>query len=177
MVISTFTQAVILSVVSFIPLYLVDNFGTGKEAAAASISLVYAVGLVAGPMGGYLSDRFGRVTMIGIACFTAVAAIFSLNLASYGIGTGALLVIIGIVIYINTTSAQAFIVDNTPSRKRSTMLGVYFFGTMEGNGVLTPVIGYLIDRFGFYTSFGLTSGSVLAVTLAGFLFFLANRNR
>ena len=57
------------------------------------------------------------------------------------------------------------------------MLGVYFFGTMEGNGVLTPVIGYLIDRFGFYTSFGLTSGSVLAVTLAGFLFFLANRNR
>ncbi|MEE8419860.1 MAG: MFS transporter [Dehalococcoidales bacterium] len=177
MVISTFTQAVILSVVSFIPLYLVDIFGTGKEAAAASISLVYAVGLVAGPMGGYLSDRFGRVTMIGIACFTAVAAIFSLNLASYGIGTGALLVIIGIVIYINTTSAQAFIVDNTPSRKRSTMLGVYFFGTMEGNGILTPVIGYLIDRFGFYTSFGLTSGSVLAVTLAGFLFFLANRNR
>ncbi len=177
MVISTFTQAVILSVVSFIPLYLVDNFGTGKEAAAASISLVYAVGLVAGPMGGYLSDRFGRVTMIGIACFTAVAAIFSLNLASYGIGTGSLLVIIGIVIYINTTSAQAFIVDNTPSRKHSTMLGVYFFGTMEGNGVLTPVIGYLIDRFGFYASFGLTSGSVLAVTLAGSLFFLANRNR
>ncbi|MEE8204985.1 MAG: MFS transporter [Dehalococcoidales bacterium] len=177
LVISTFTQAVILSVISFIPLYLVDNFGTGKETAAAAIALVYAVGLVAGPMGGYLSDRFGRVTTIGISCFTAVFAIFSLNLASYGIGTGALLVIIGIVVYINTTSAQAFIVDNTPSRKRSTMLGIYFFGTMEGNGVLTPVIGYLIDRFGFYTSFSLVSGSVLAVTLAGFLFFLANRNR
>ncbi len=176
-VISTFTQAVILSVVSFIPLYLVDNFGTGKETAAASIALVYAVGLVAGPMGGYLSDRFGRVTMIGISCFTAVVAIFSLNLASYGIGTGALLVIIGIVVYINTTSAQAFIVDNTPSRKRSTMLGIYFFGTMEGNGVLTPVIGYLIDRFDFYTSFSLVSVSLLAVTLVGFLFFLAGRNR
>ncbi len=177
LVISTFTQAVILSVVSFIPLYLVDNFGTGKETAAASIALVYAVGLVAGPMGGYLSDRFGRVTIIGIACFTAVFAIFSLNLAPYGIGTGALLVIIGIIVYINTTSSQAFIVDNTPNRKRSTMLGIYFFGTMEGNGVLTPVIGYLIDRFDFYTSFNLVSGSVLAVTLAGFLFFLAGRNR
>ena len=177
LVISTFTQAVILSVVSFIPLYLVDNFGTGKETAAASIALVYAVGLVAGPMGGYLSDRFGRVTIIGIACFTAVFAIFSLNLASFGIGTGALLVIIVIVVYINTTSSQAFIVDNTPNRKRSTMLGIYFFGTMEGNGVLTPVIGYLIDRFDFYTSFNLVSGSVLAVSLAGFLFFLAGRNR
>lgn len=177
LVISTFTQAVILSVISFIPLYLVDNFGTGKETAAASIALVYAVGLVAGPMGGYLSDRFGRVVIIGISCFIAVFAIFSLNLVPYGFGMGALLVIIGIVVYLNTTSAQAFIIDNTPHRKRSTMLGIYFFGTMEGNGVLTPAIGYLIDRFGFYTSFNLVSGSILAVTLAGFLFFLANRNR
>lgn len=177
LVISTFTQAVILSVISFIPLYLVDNFGTGKETAAASIALVYAVGLVAGPMGGYLSDRFGRVVIIGISCFMAVFAIFSLNLAPYGFGMGALLVIIGIIVYLNTTSAQAFIIDNTPIRKRSTMLGIYFFGTMEGNGVLTPAIGYLIDRFGFYTSFNLVSVSVLAVTLAGFLFFLANRNR
>lgn len=177
LVISTFTQAVILSVISFIPLYLVDNFGTGKETAAASIALVYAVGLVAGPMGGYLSDRFGRVVIIGISCFAAVFAIFSLNLAPYGFGMGALLVIIGIIVYLNTTSAQAFIIDNTPIRKRSTMLGIYFFGTMEGNGVLTPAIGYLIDRFGFYTSFNLVSVSVLAVTLAGFLFFLASRNR
>lgn len=177
LVISTFTQAVILSVISFIPLYLVDNFGTGKETAAASIALVYAVGLVAGPMGGYLSDRFGRVVIIGISCFIAVFAIFSLNLVPYGFGMGALLVIIGIVVYLNTTSAQAFIIDNTPLRKRSTMLGIYFFGTMEGNGVLTPAIGYLIDRFGFYTSFNLVSGSILAVTLAGFLFFLVSRNR
>lgn len=177
LVISTFTQAVILSVISFIPLYLVDNFGTGKETAAASIALVYAVGLVAGPMGGYLSDRFGRVVIIGISCFIAVFAIFSLNLVPYGFGMGALLVIIGIVVYLNTTSAQAFIIDNTPHRKRSTMLGIYFFGTMEGNGVLTPAIGYLIDRFGFYTSFNLVSGSILAVTLAGFLFFLVSRNR
>lgn len=177
LVMSAFVQAVILSVVSFVPLYLVDNFGAAKETAAASISLVYAVGLVAGPMGGYLSDRFGRVTVISIACFTAVLAIFLLNIAPYGVGIGALLVLTGIIIYTNTTSTQAFIVDNTPDRKRSTMLGIYFFASMEGNGVLTPVIGYLIDQFSFYTSFSLVSVSTLAVTLAGFLFFLAGRKK
>ncbi len=177
LVVSTFAQAAILAVVSFIPLYLVDHFGVGKETAAASIALVYAVGLVAGPLGGYLSDRFGRVGIIGIACFTAAVTIFSLNLVPYGVGIGALLVTVGIFIYLNTTASQAYIVDHTSDRNRSTMLGIYFFSTMEGSGILTPAIGYLIDRFGFYTSFNLVSGSVLAVTMAGFLFFLTSRNR
>jgi MFS family permease len=177
LVLSTFAQAVILSVVSFIPLYLVDHFGVGKEIAAASISLVYVMGLVMGPLGGYLSDRFGRVTIIGIACFLAVLVIFLLNVIPYGVGTGAVLVLTGIFIYINTTSSQAFIVDNTPERNRSTMLGIYFFGTMEGTGILTPAIGYLIDQFGFYSSFNIVGGAVLVVTVVGFLFYIASRNR
>ncbi len=177
LVVSTFAQAAILAVVSFIPLYLVDHFGVGKEMAAASISLVYVMGLVMGPLGGYLSDRFGRVGIIGIACFLAVLVIFLLNVMPYGVGTGALLVLTGIFIYINTTSSQAFIVDNTPERNRSTMMGIYFFSTMEGAGILTPAIGYLIDQFGFYSSFNIVGGAVLAVTVSGFVLFLANRNR
>ncbi|NQT05688.1 MAG: MFS transporter [Dehalococcoidia bacterium] len=165
-VLSSFTQALIMSIVSFIPLFLVDTFSTSKETAAASISLVYFMGLWAGPLGGYLSDRFGRVPIIITVCVMAGIVIYLLNIAPYGFGTGAMLVLIGILMYINTTSAQAFIVDQTSARNRSTVLGFYFFGNMEGTGVLTPILGYLIDHFGFHTSFTTSSAAILATIIA-----------
>ena len=165
-VLSSFTQALIMSIVSFIPLFLVDTFGTSKETAAASISLVYFMGLWAGPLGGYLSDRFGRVLIIITVCVIAGIVTYLLNIAPYGIGTAVVLAAIGILMYINTTSAQAFIADQTSARNRSTMLGFYFFGNMEGTGVLTPVLGYLIDHLGFHTSFTISSTAILATIIA-----------
>ncbi len=164
-VLSSFTQALIMSAVSFIPLFLVDTFGTGKETAAASISLVYFMGLWAGPFGGYLSDRFGRVAIIITVCVMAGIMTYLLNIAPYGFGTAVVLAAIGILMYINTTSAQAFIADQTSARNRSTMLGFYFFGNMEGTGVLTPILGYLIDHLGFHTSFTISSTAILATII------------
>jgi MFS family permease len=91
----------------------------------------------------------------------ASIVIYLLNIAPYGFGTGATLAIIGIAMYINTTGAQAFIVDQTSARNRSTVLGIYFFGNMEGTGLLTPALGYLIDHLGFHTSFTLASAAIL----------------
>ena len=36
---------------------------------------------------------------------------------------------------------------------------------MEGGGILTPVIGYMIDHLGFTTTFAAAGGALLAVTL------------
>ena len=161
---STLTQAVLMSIVSFVPLYLVDNFGTANELAAASISLVYFMGLWAGPVGGHLSDRFGRMVIVVIMCSLGSLAIYLLSAVPYGMGIAVLLVLIGIAIYFNTTAAQAYIVDQVSERRRSTVLGIYFFGNMEGAGVLTPVLGYLIDHFGFQFSFT-SAGVFLAAIL------------
>jgi len=176
LIVSTFNQAMLISTVSFIPLFLVDNFGIVKEVAAASMSLVYAMGLWAGPLGGYLSDRLGRVPMILVMCFIAGPVICLLNLVPYGLGTGALLIIIGIILYVTTTVAQAYIVDQTSERHRSTILGIFFFGTMEGAGILPPAIGYLIDQFGFYLSFTIIGAAVLAVATASSVFLWVSRD-
>ncbi|UCG54118.1 MAG: MFS transporter, partial [Dehalococcoidia bacterium] len=63
-ILATFSAAVLFSAISFIPLFLVDNFGLTEEAAAAFIAIIYLAGLVASPLGGYLSDRFGRVAVL-----------------------------------------------------------------------------------------------------------------
>jgi len=175
-VLSSFTQALIISIISFIPLFLVDTFSTGKEAAAASISIVYFMGLWAAPFGGYLSDRFGRVTIIITMCVVASVIIYLLNVLPYGFGTVVALVIIGIAMYFNTTVSQAYIVDHTSARNRSTVLGFYFFGNMEGAGILTPVLGYLIDNFGFYSSFTFSSIAIVAtVVVCSTLLWLSRR--
>jgi hypothetical protein len=61
--------------------------------------------------------------------------------------------------------SESYIVGQTSERTRSTILGIYFFGGREGSGVITPVLGYLIDQFGFYWSFTLMGAALVAVTL------------
>ncbi len=173
---STFTQAMFAAVISFMPLFLVDNFGTNKEMAAASISLVYFMGLWAGPVGGYLADRWGKVPLLLTLSLIGGLTIYSLSLAPSSLGISALLVIIGITLYFNTTAGQAYIVDQVSARRRSTALGFFFFGNMEGSGILTPAVGYLIDQFGFHASFTIAGITVLAAALVCSLFLWATRH-
>jgi FHS family glucose/mannose:H+ symporter-like MFS transporter len=153
------------SIVSFLPLFLVDTFGTSKETAAASLSLVFAMAFWAGPLAGYLSDRFGHLAIIISTCVVTSIVIYLFNVVSYGFGTVVVLILIGTVMAFSTIVAQAYIVDQTPARNRSTALGFYFFGSMEGTGILTPVLGYLIDHFGFHTSFTISSAAILTTLI------------
>ena len=164
-VLSSLTMAVAMSIVSFLPLFLVDTFGTSKETAAASMSLVFAMAFWAGPLAGYLSDRLGHLAIIISTCAITSIVIYLLSVVSSGFGTVVVLALIGTVTAFSTIVAQAYIVDQTPARNRSTALGFYFFGSMEGTGILTPVLGYLIDHFGFHTSFTISSAAILATLI------------
>ncbi len=164
MVISIFTAAVLVSTVSFIPLFLVDHFGIAKETAAALIAVIYSAGFWAAPLGGYLSDRLGNVPVTIAVCLITGPVVYLLNLASYGLGIGAVLLIIGVVIYIRQPASEVYIISQTSERHRSTVLGILYFGCMEGVGVLTPVLGYLIDQFGFSLSFTIISAALVVVT-------------
>ncbi len=160
-----FTQATTISVMSFIPLFLVDHFGVKETIAGASVALFYSAGLWASPLGGYLSDRLGRMPLILVSCFISGPIIFLLNPVSYGLGIAAVLVLIGVTTYIRAAASEAYVVSQTSEHNRSTVLGIYYFGFMEGSGILTPVMGYLIDHFGLYYSFTIASATIVVVTL------------
>jgi MFS family permease len=170
MTLSIFTSAVTLATIAFIPLFMVDHFGVGEEAAAAFLAIIYSAGLWASPLGGYLSDRLGWVLVALVVCLITGPVIYLLNLAPYGLGIGAVLFIIGIVMYIRMPVSEAYIVGQTSERRRSMILGIYYFSSMEGGGLLTPVMGSLIDRFGFHSSFTIASAAIVVVTLICSLF-------
>jgi len=161
---STFTGAVIFATISFIPLFLVDHFGFAKEKAGAFFALIYSAGLWVSPIGGYFSDRWGRIPVILGICFLAGPVISALHLPPGQWGILALLLLLGIIIYVRMPVSESYIIRHTSPRNRSTILGIYFFGGMEGGGVLTPIAGHLIDHYGFAASFTIAGAFLLVVT-------------
>jgi MFS family permease len=158
-------MVLVYSTISFIPLFVVDHFvGVSNEVAAAMISLIYFGGLWAGPLGGYLSDRLGSVPVMLAGSFIAVPAIYLLNLAPFGIAFSAVLVIIGMAMHLVMPVVEAYIISHTSERRRSTVLGIYYLGS-RGGPAIAPVIGYLIDHYGFYFGFSMVAATMVAVTL------------
>jgi len=174
-ILSTFLNTVVFAVASFIPLFLVDHFDIAEGKAAAAMAFMYSAGLWASPLGGYLSDRWGRVPVILTICLVAGPVIYAMNAVTDSMGIYAILVALGIIFYVRMPVSESYIVGQTSAKNRSTILGIYFFSGMEGGGVLTPVMGYMIDRFGFYASFTASGAVMLLGTLICALFLWNDR--
>jgi predicted MFS family arabinose efflux permease len=164
MVLVTVNHAIIFSVVSFIPLFLVDYFRITEEHAAGFIALIYSAGLWAGPLGGYLSDRWGSLTVILLISFVSGPAIHLLDVVPYPLGIGGILLVIGMIMYIRMPVSEAFLVSKSPEGKSSTVLGIYFLVSMEGGGILTPMMGYFVDHLGFKLAFNMAGAALVIVT-------------
>ena len=53
-------QLLTASMFAYIPLFLVDHHGVPSDLAGLAISVMAGIGIVSAPIGGALSDRFGR---------------------------------------------------------------------------------------------------------------------
>ncbi|RJQ48679.1 MAG: MFS transporter, partial [Desulfobacteraceae bacterium] len=175
--ISTFTHAVSFCVVSFIPLFLIDQFALGEKTAAAFLSIFYSAGLWASLTGGMISDRLGAVPVVTAVCLISGPLIYLLDLAPSALGIGFLLFVLGICNYVRTPVSESYLVSRTSARHRSTVLGLYYFFNIEGGGLLTPIMGFLIDRHGFRTGFSVAAASLVLVTLICFLWMRADSTR
>ncbi|MFC2020276.1 MFS transporter [Chloroflexota bacterium] len=177
LVLSLSIGALMHSVRAFIPLYMVDHFGVREEAAAAIIAIIPFAQMFGGPLGGYLSDRFGRIPVMLVASFLTSPLIYLLSSVPYGLGFGATLVIMGIINASRMPTSEAYLVSEAPARRRSTILGIYYFTGREIGGLLTPVMGYFIDRFGFTSSFNMVSAALLTVAVICSMIFWSIRDR
>jgi MFS family permease len=151
------------SITPFIPLYLVDHFGVSMATAASLTAISASAGLWASPLGGYVSDRTGRIPIILGTCLIAGVFVYLWNAVSYGIGVFALLAFIGINQYLRMPVAESYIMGQTPARRRSTIYGIYYFAQMETGVVFAPLMGLVIDRFGYHVGF--TGASIIAVAV------------
>jgi MFS family permease len=156
-------QVSVFSTMSFITLFAVDSLKTSEEAAAALLTIMHFGGLWAGPVGGYLSDRIGKVPVMLFVCIAAGPFIYLLSLVSAGWSISLVLLVIGALMYIGMPVTEAYVISHTSERNRSTILGFYYFASRGGPGLITPALGYLIDKFSFDTGFTIMGAAALAI--------------
>jgi MFS family permease len=166
----------IVGVISFIPLFLVDHFGIDETRAGGLLFIVYLGGLWAGPLGGYLSDRLGNIRVMLVGSLIMGPFIYLLNLASFGWSIYAVMTLIGMSMYLLMPTSEAYIISHTPEHRRSTILGIYYFGSRGGPGIVAPVLGYLIDRLGFNHAFAIAGALILILTLICSIFLRGSRD-
>jgi len=164
------------SIMMFVPLYIVDQFGVSKQTASSMLSIVFGTGLIASPLGGYLSDRIGRIRIILVVSLLAGIFIYLLKYVPYGwgigdlffingLGIGFMMLIIGICNSVRMPVSESYIGKQTTARNRSTIFGIYFFAMQEAGAAFAPIYGYLADKYGFHYCFTVVSVVVVAVTV------------
>lgn len=182
-------QVAVFSTYSFIQLYAIDQFGTSEWIGAVLLSFVHFAGLFAGLVGGYISDRFGKVPVMVVVSLLAGPAIYTLSLVSISPAIssnilallfspiGLLTLFIGTLMYIGMPVTESYIITHSPPHRRSTVLGIYYFASRGGPGLVTPVIGYLIDKYDFSTAFSAVGLATLAIMVAASLFLWGSREQ
>jgi MFS family permease len=160
----TITGAIINSGITFLPLLFVDHFGLGKTLAALLLSLLYLAVFWAGPLGGNLADRKGSIQMALLFTLGMGPVIFFLPQAPGIPALVVMLLILGALVFSRMSAAEAYIIQTAPPDTRATVLGIYFFGGMEGGAVATPLLGYVIDHYGFGIAYGLAGLVALVAT-------------
>jgi MFS family permease len=165
MILTVFAGGAANSISPFIPLYMVDHFGVSPPTAASLMAISSSAGLWASPLGGYLSDRIGRIPIILVTALMGGIFVYVWNVVPFGLGVYALLLLVGVSVYLRMPVAEAYIIRQTTARNRSTIYGIYYFVQMETGAVFAPLMGRLIDSLGFQSSFTIASIVAVATTL------------
>jgi len=154
-----------MSIMAFVTLYARDMLGASETLAASLLSIVFFSGLWAGPVGGYVSDRIGRVPIIITTSLLSGVLVYGLKFPPLGFAFYALLFLIGINNAFRMPVSEVFIMGQASARHRSTIYGVYYFAMQYTGAIFAPIMGYIIDTWGFDVCFTIASAASVAVTL------------
>ena len=168
-IIGTAGQIFIMSVIAFLPMFVVDRLGESEGVGAAIQAVIYLGGLPAGPIAGYLSDRLGAGRVLIVASLIGGPAIFLLFLVTSVWASIPLLLVLGILMFTIMPVSESYIINATGESNRSTVLGAYYAASRGGSGFLTLGVGFLIETAGFASAFAISGSSLLAIIVLSIL--------
>jgi len=154
------------SVNAFLTLYLVNELGASKEVAAMSLAIVYSSGVWAGPVGGYISDRVGSTRVIIVTGILAGLIIFVLKQMPLGFGLWSVLWVMGAIQALRFPVTEVFIMSQSPAKHRSKIYGVYYTTMHYTGAIFAPIMGKVIDAYGFDVMLTACAYTVTALAVA-----------
>lgn len=150
---------------TFLPLYLVHDFGASSRAGAVALSLFTGCGVLGSLAGGALADRIGRRRLAAWALWGSTAALAPLAFVTAPWAAYLTLMVGGFVLFMPFSAMTVMGQGYLPSRV-GTASGVTVGLAVTIGGLMAPVLGGLADQHGLRALYG---GLVLVPVAASLL--------
>jgi MFS family permease len=134
--------------VTFLPLYMKEGLGFSSPSIGFHFGLLWAVGIVASPLMGHLSDRLGRKPVLVPALLCSGTLTVILALFGKGILFTLIIGLLGIFLRSDYALLSAAILDIVGRKVATTMLGVLSFLRFIMAAISPLIAGYLYQAFG-----------------------------
>jgi len=138
---------------SFVPLYIVDKHSIAPAYAAILVGILRLGGISGSLFGGWLSDRWGRKQAIFLSLIATGPVLYLMTILPFNAGFIIILIVFGMCRYMTQATMQPYLMDNVPSYLRATAFGFYFGISLEGQSLVQPAAGYLMDIYGIVNVF------------------------
>lgn len=162
----------LVALVTLLPLYLSNDLGLSPFNRGVHIGLLIAIGIIAKPLAGYLSDRWGRKQVLVPGLLWS--CVMSLLLVQWGDGIAltVLIVMLGLFLYPDQPILTAAALEIAGRNVSTTALGVVSFGAFLMSAASPLIAGGLYETLGvaatlYYVAFlfGLAAAIFLLLPL------------
>lgn len=149
----------------FLPVYLAYEQGYSPLAVGVCMTVMQVAGLIAGPIGGHLSDTMGRKKVIMSSMLLSGITIIGMVLAGQSFAFIIFVALIGFFMYAMRPVMQAWAVENTPKRLAGTGVGLQFTILAIGGSIAPALFGMIADAWNIYAAFYFLAGTIIAANL------------
>jgi len=148
--------------VTFLPLFMNEDLGFSSKSIGFHFGLLWTIGIIASPMMGHLSDRWGRKIVLVPSLLYSCVFIILLALIGNGGWFTLIIVMLGISVRSDYSLVSATLLDITGDQMATTMLGVLSF-TRFLMGAASPLIaGALYQYYGMQATLFFVAALFLA---------------
>jgi len=158
----------------FFSLYITQKFGVGMTQAGIVLGSFSAFGLIGSMVGGALTDKFGRKSLILFGLVFSAVSTLSLGLVNEFAVLIPLSVVIGLLSNIAGPARQAMVADLLPEDKRQEGFGILRV-VANMSWIIGPTIGGFIANRNFFTLFVLDA--LISCLVAVIFFFYISETK
>jgi len=155
--------------VGFLALYFVDARGISPALAAVLFGLPQLAGVIGAPLGGYLSDRFGRRAVMLVGLTLLGPAVLAIAVVPNE-GLPLALVGFGLLFAMRTTVTETLVMDTAPAGRRATVLGAYYLANAHVGGIGAPLFGFLAEAVGIASAFNWIATAFVGLSVVTLVF-------
>ncbi|WP_206603436.1 MFS transporter [Bifidobacterium catulorum] len=152
-----------MGVATFLTLYLMDHLGIGLAQAALISGASGITGWFGLILWGTVSDHIGRRPALGIVTVGFAATVFCLTFINSVPTAWAMLIIWGLFRNAPFAVINSLTVDSAPKEAASSLGFLVGIGYGLSGTLVSPVIGWVIDQWGYSTSYVILAISCLLV--------------